>query len=1201
MVKALELSVKEKQLHRALVLLERFKEHGDDIRVNKTNKLLKKIHDNEFITAFSGHFSAGKSTMINTLIGEQILPSSPIPTSANLVKVHGAEEDFAKVYYHTERPLYFQAPYDFTTVKEFCKNGDVTEIEIGKRDSLLPHGVTVMDTPGVDSTDDAHRISTESALHLADLVFYVMDYNHVQSELNFMYTKNLLKHGVKLFLIINQIDKHNNAELSFPEFKQSAIDSFATWGVNPAGIYFTTLKELEHPENEFKAVKMLIDEAFENHDTWLETTIEAAFNRLIDEHKKWLNEEMKAEAEPFEEVISVYSETELADIFSKEQRLKGNKKKLAETVEKWEKNFVSERESLLKNAYLMPFETRALAEQFLISAQPNFKLGLFFSKKKTEEERKVRLDNFASSVRKQVESQIDWHLKQWASEKLAEYDLNSEELQLKAQNLEVVFDDELLTNTIKKGAGVNGEYVLNYCEEVADRIKKIARVKTNQFKETVILVLKMQVENEMSTIQAELNQTVKAANALRSLIELEKTYEEKATRITSPTGNERGLLQGLQADWEIAQQDVQFYTRESVQPAEMSPVIADEIKQPNTNSEAIIDIQEMIKKLERAISHLKEEKGFKRITAQLAEKASRLKERNYTVALFGAFSAGKSSFANALLGKGVLPVSPNPTTAAINRICPPTIENKHGTAMVHLKNENQMLADIAQSLSIFGYNCLSLDDAYNQIPNILAHLGDDSTEKIHLSFLAAFLGGFQSYKDQLGMSLTTNLEDFQGFVGNETQSCFVETIDLFYDCDFTRQGITLVDTPGADSINARHTGVAFDFIKNADAILFVTYYNHAFSKADREFLIQLGRVKDAFELDKMFFIVNAIDLASSKEEINEVLDYVHGELTQNGIRFPKIFGISSKLALNQESRMASNIDTFKQEFDHFLEHELTKIAVQSAEADYNRVLLLLDELIASASEDEDKKVQRKADLLASQETINSLLLEADPEKLSSRLSQEIKELLFYVKQRVFYRFSDFFKEAFNPAVLRNNNRAHLKKALEELLDSTGYDFAQELRATSLRIENFAKKLLFERFAIMEKELQSIKREITISQMDINFVDTPDFKLAFEETDRKPLEGTFKYFKNPKAFFEQNEKKIMGEALQKILVPIADQYLNDEQKKLQTYYQKMINHEFSKIVTNISSDIEEQYEAWLQALSDQGKLSEWIQIRSALGK
>lgn len=77
-----------------------------------------------------------------------------------------------------------------------------------------------MDTPGVDSTNDAHRIATESAIYMADLVFYVMDYNHVQSELNFTFTKELLDHGLELYLIINQIDKHQSEELPFSAFRR---------------------------------------------------------------------------------------------------------------------------------------------------------------------------------------------------------------------------------------------------------------------------------------------------------------------------------------------------------------------------------------------------------------------------------------------------------------------------------------------------------------------------------------------------------------------------------------------------------------------------------------------------------------------------------------------------------------------------------------------------------------------------------------------------------------------------------------------------------------------------------------------------------------------------------------------------------------------------------------------------------------------
>ncbi|WP_153944900.1 dynamin family protein, partial [Acinetobacter baumannii] len=51
---------------------------------------------------------------------------------------------------------------------------------------------------------------------------------------------------------------------------------------------------------------------------------------------------------------------------------------------------------------------------------------------------------------------------------------------------------------------------------------------------------------------------------------------------------------------------------------------------------------------------------FSRVAEEMQKRARRMEERKYTIALFGAFSAGKSSFANALLGDNVLPVSPHP-------------------------------------------------------------------------------------------------------------------------------------------------------------------------------------------------------------------------------------------------------------------------------------------------------------------------------------------------------------------------------------------------------------------------------------------------------------------------------------------------------------------------------------------------------------
>ncbi len=69
--------------------------------------------------------------------------------------------------------------------------------------------------PGIDSTDDAHQLATESTLHLADVIFYMMDYNHVQSEVNLQFVKELKQRNKTVYLVVNQIDKHKENELSF--------------------------------------------------------------------------------------------------------------------------------------------------------------------------------------------------------------------------------------------------------------------------------------------------------------------------------------------------------------------------------------------------------------------------------------------------------------------------------------------------------------------------------------------------------------------------------------------------------------------------------------------------------------------------------------------------------------------------------------------------------------------------------------------------------------------------------------------------------------------------------------------------------------------------------------------------------------------------------------------------------------------------
>ena len=1181
-------------------LYEQFLHNGDTERAEKAALFLRKLEEQELIVAFCGHFSAGKSTMINELAGEALLPSSPIPTSANIVKIKPAAEDFAKIHYHHGKPLLFRAPYNMDHVKKFAKDGDeVAAIEIGHAGSSLPPDVTVMDTPGVDSTDDAHRISTESALHLADMVFYVMDYNHVQSELNFVYTKELLSHGVKLFLIINQIDKHKEEELSFDAFRQSVKESFATWNVEPEAFYFTSLRNRDMPGNDFEQVQKLIHDSIENREQLSEQSAETMMNRLVHEHMEWLAEGKKQTAEPLEAIVA---EAGAQSIEEKEAALRLEMNKRDASV--WLKQYEAKRDEVLKNAILMPAATRELARSYLESTRPDFKVGLLFAKRKTEEEREQRLRMFVEDIEKQAKAQLEWAIRQVSASWMKESGLDDPSLALKAEELLVPIDESVAKDAVKPGAGVTGDAVLNYAEDVASLVKRRARAVSEAWKEEAALVLAAQFTSEYAQFEEEHNVWAKRLQAKQSLavLDVERSKrEEQLRRIVSEQEPVLPrIMQTLQEKWQAENGEVLLYDgseqwtepeRKEIEPAEAPDSI-----------EKAGDVKAVVNRLRQMAGRLEHIPGFARFVDGALQKAARLENQTYTIALFGAFSAGKSSFANALLGEKVLPVSPNPTTAAVNRIHPVDSEHAHRTADVHLKPEAMMLADVNASLGLFNRSASSLDEAFKLIPDVLSANAGEGKEKIHLSFLRAFHAGFSDYNGQPDHTLCVDLDLFRQYVADEQKSCFVDSIDLYYDCDFTRLGITLVDTPGADSINARHTGVAFEYIKNADAILFVTYYNHAFSKADREFLIQLGRVKDAFELDKMFFVINAIDLASSEEELGEVKAYVRDQLLQYGIRFPRLHGVSSMLAVEEAMRgeeeyPASGMKPFKESFRSFLTGDLAQMAVQSAEAEAERGVRQLEKLILAAKESKHQGEQKREELQDKQSRMIALIETEAVELEQKRMAQELDELVHYVKQRVFYRFSDFFKEAFNPATLSGQQdiKKALQKALVELLQSVGYDLAQEMRATSIRVENQGTKLLLDKQARLANKAAMIEPELLLSDVQPGKLAVPDFETAFEHAPLEPFSGTLSLFKNAKAFFEKNEKQAMMHKLQEQIEQMAEGYLAEQKARLLSGAFDFIEHETAQLKTALLLDVTEQFDAWLLLFEQTGNINEWEHV------
>lgn len=1269
---------------------------GDELHAGKMKDLQKKWVEEEFTIAFCGHFSAGKSSLINRLCGRRILPSSPIPTSANVVRIHHGEARAEVTLMNAEVGVPKQTKaVAVENLEAYCVNGaEIESVDIYSDLPFLGARAQLLDTPGVDSVDDAHRQSTESALHTADIVFYVMDYNHVQSEINFVFAKQLVAWGKPLYVIVNQIDKHREREISFAAYRKGVEQAFAAWHVKPAGILYLSLKMPEHPEDESDKLTWLLNELLQRQTVLLQAGIRGSVKQLAASHLLAHHHQLEPEREQW---IQAMGGLDAANELEQQLNvLEAEYAKLLGQADAAEQRFKAELTDILDHANIIPAETRELADHYLQSCKAGFKVGMLFTAGKTEMEQKRRLEAVHRHFSDQVRAHIDWHTKDVLRKLTEQAGVPADVWAFDFDKLLMMITPDWLAERVNADASFTNEYTMNYAKQISSDAKAMYRKEVLALAERLFMRLRDACVAQAAVVHEQLDTLLARSAALSSLRRLDEGERAHAARLRASAALEggagdaatSGLLPDV-ADAVRARSQAQgaaraatVRERASGAAAASGSAASGELDASGVNGSAAAGTGSIADKLDgdaiisanatpsgdaRVIDHSGVNAGasnasgvkaratdssasdsnvsasdsnssdsntsdsdvsvnstnsgdssasgtnasaagaasgaarvraaaaaaaarLRRAQALLApypamkslgeglqRKAKRLEDSRFTIALFGAFSAGKSSFANALIGEDVLPVSPNPTTAAINQLMAPTAEFPHGTAEIHMKTREAMLEDIAFSLSMLGMEMPS-------IGNLLPTLRQLKPEQVqpagrpHYSFLQAVARGWTATEPLLGTSFTADLDMYRAYVAEEDKSCFVRVIHLHYHCPLTEQGIVLVDTPGADSINARHTGVSFNYIQNADAILFVTYYNHAFSQADRQFLAQLGRVKDSFELDKMFFIVNAADLANSEEELHGVLEYVGTQLQSYGIRFPRLYPVSSLQALegkqtgNAAQLQAAGLPVFEEEFVKFTMEELGQLAIQSGDQDIRRAQHMIEQWIIAAQADEQAKqrqyeqlLQAEAQALHTADQLRTAHIADQP-----RISQEVQELLFYVKQRIRYRFGEIFAYAYNPATLRQDSQ-DLKRAYEscglELHRLLTIELSQELQATTLRL---VKKLLEWLHAHTETSISSVQQTLPHFEMhsiaEAGFTHpTVEEQHAMPELDAKQL---WSMFKNPKYFFEAEGKKAVREKLAQVYQLAIDSAVQTHTDRFTSHY----TADYEKLLQEVSSQL-----------------------------
>jgi GTPase Era involved in 16S rRNA processing len=180
------------------------------------NDRIPRLEKERFHLVVLGEFNHGKTTFVNALLGEKVLPTGVTPTTAVIHHVvHGAEqgaravgasEDDAK-----EVPVGEIADY---VVGGAAASDEVRYLEIQYPAAIVEDGVVLVDTPGVNDLNSTRAEITYSYLPRADAILFLLDAGQIlkESERSFIANKLLTQSRDKVLFVINKVDLLDDEE-----------------------------------------------------------------------------------------------------------------------------------------------------------------------------------------------------------------------------------------------------------------------------------------------------------------------------------------------------------------------------------------------------------------------------------------------------------------------------------------------------------------------------------------------------------------------------------------------------------------------------------------------------------------------------------------------------------------------------------------------------------------------------------------------------------------------------------------------------------------------------------------------------------------------------------------------------------------------------------------------------------------------------
>ncbi len=186
------------------------------IRGCPCEELREKIEENTFNLVVVGQFKRGKTSLINALLGADILPVAVVPLTSIVTIMKYGEALRVNVLFNDGRTAEIKPESlpEYVTEKGNPKNiKDVSEVVITYPSPYLKDGVRLIDTPGVGSIYEHNTDVAYQYLPKSDAVLFLLSVDQPMSMAELDFLKDVREYSSKIFFLLNKADYLNERDL----------------------------------------------------------------------------------------------------------------------------------------------------------------------------------------------------------------------------------------------------------------------------------------------------------------------------------------------------------------------------------------------------------------------------------------------------------------------------------------------------------------------------------------------------------------------------------------------------------------------------------------------------------------------------------------------------------------------------------------------------------------------------------------------------------------------------------------------------------------------------------------------------------------------------------------------------------------------------------------------------------------------------